>query len=1264
MVSIPYGSFEIGDYLDTFYGESNIRFKTTLFGGTMTISNQAQYSDRGSLATLFVDGGCDYQFNDYNTESTCNYTETCNTNHTTAPTIIPSDQPSAIPSDEPSAVPSNEPSINPTDTPTISPSDQPTVAPSDKPTISPTDRPTLAPIDKPSVNPSERPTTSPYSDPTASPITLSPSDHPSAFPSDEPSDSPTDNPTFSPNANPSSNPSTNPSTNPSGNPITNPSTNPSTNPTTKPSVSPTDGPSVSPSNLPSINPSNLPTLSPTDNSNPSTIPTISPTVYKPNIIIFYIDDFSYTSDMSESYPDTSGFYNDINTTWINKIRNEGFIFPYTYAGGPKCSPSRFALLTGRYPSRSLYGQDKAVNGANNDYDAYNGTEIDVPQSKMNYIDANYSVQNILKEYGGYRTGMVGKWHLLGSATDYCGEQPDYYLNLTQMSNYYANCVDKVQTYGWDWVDGLYIENLMDDNGVYSHNPEWMLDVSQNFMNESIDVYDKPFFLYFAHTLTHTPLGSVAMFDYNYTDTPKGILTGDDIPYPSKVYMPEREDIWNKTVSEGWSANRFDTILKSRWMDETLGGLYKWLKIKGILDNTIIMVMNDHGQGAKESLYEQGIRIMNFIRYPALGGNKTIYDKFLMSNVDVPPTLFDLVGLDLDYLKNTVGYEFDGYSWLNQFKTDNVTNFEYRFAGMYQSRAIVTLEYKYIWRATNDYRDSSKTYPYNDKKHQLYDLIDDGEEQVQLYNNSRYKDDLLWLQGLMIQHLNDTCPLKPYGGTCQTVVNQNNHYLNLDLPTKAPVVRGIPTSQPTDAPITYRYIYDPVSVRHDVDLYGNPGDIEWIEVEDGVYETTLIFDVSYKFFEQNNGDYLNLRTRLHNDSLPSPTMRFKRGNEYRVRLVNNLGPESPNNPSHIMNGYKDPNTTNIHTHGMHISGEYPGDYIFTKVEPGSEHTFIYNVPCDHAGGTMWYHPHHHGSITMQVGAGCAGMLIVEYDQEEEGLPNWLVNMTEYTVVLQMLTLGFMTTISENYTENVYSFEATRYSDRNFVAVNGVYKGYLKINSNEWSMLRMLLIDVNNAMWLNIEGCDLQLIARDGVLIRGLNDTDIPRNVTPDIFLSTASRADIAIYCPGDPVSGIKYYPIVVNHTDEEEVSIIAWIEVDGYDSEIDVELTQFTPIRPNYLSHDFVRYNGELQKYPHKRKAGQTQDYFELQVTSGSLNGELFGGENNYMANISIGTVNEWQVTNIVQDHPLHVHVNHFQLINKSYLYVHCCFLFVFLLFSV
>jgi FtsP/CotA-like multicopper oxidase with cupredoxin domain len=50
-----------------------------------------------------------------------------------------------------------------------------------------------------------------------------------------------------------------------------------------------------------------------------------------------------------------------------------------------------------------------------------------------------------------------------------------------------------------------------------------------------------------------------------------------------------------------------------------------------------------------------------------------------------------------------------------------------------------------------------------------------------------------------------------------------------------------------------------------------------------------------------------------------------------------------------------------------------------VKPGKTYKYTYNIPTNHHPGTYWYHPHNHGSVTLQVGGGALGMLIIDDDK---------------------------------------------------------------------------------------------------------------------------------------------------------------------------------------------------------------------------------------------------------------------------------------------
>ena len=80
--------------------------------------------------------------------------------------------------------------------------------------------------------------------------------------------------------------------------------------------------------------------------------------------------------------------------------------------------------------------------------------------------------------------------------------------------------------------------------------------------------------------------------------------------------------------------------------------------------------------------------------------------------------------------------------------------------------------------------------------------------------------------------------------------------------------------------------------------------------------------------------------------------------------------------HDRDVYSYPNYTNIHLHGLHVSPEGDGDNIFRQCSPQQSLAYQYKIPLDHLSGTFWYHPHFHGSSSLQLASGMAGALIVE------------------------------------------------------------------------------------------------------------------------------------------------------------------------------------------------------------------------------------------------------------------------------------------------
>jgi hypothetical protein len=150
------------------------------------------------------------------------------------------------------------------------------------------------------------------------------------------------------------------------------------------------------------------------------------------------------------------------------------------------------------------------------------------------------------------------------------------------------------------------------------------------------------------------------------------------------------------------------------------------------------------------------------------------------------------------------------------------------------------------------------------------------------------------------------------------------------------------------------------------------------------------------------------------SVPGPLIRVVPGNVYKMTL-RNAGSE----------------TTNLHTHGLHIVGDGDGDDVVREVMGGGNCLdYTWDIKEDHPAGTNWYHAHFHGISERQVGGGAFGMLIVE---ENTVVPSWASN----ELLLQVSV-------------NVYTDE---------MFANGRKNEVIDIAANQWYRLRVSLVNAN-------------------------------------------------------------------------------------------------------------------------------------------------------------------------------------------------------------
>ena len=202
---------------------------------------------------------------------------------------------------------------------------------------------------------------------------------------------------------------------------------------------------------------------------------------KPNIVYIFADDLGY-GDLS-CYG-----AKDINTPNIDQIAKKGIKFTEFYSASSVCSPSRAALLTGRYPQRM---------GINT---------VFFPESFTGIPDTEITIPEILKEKG-YATGIVGKWHL-GHHSKYLPLQHgfDEYFGIP-----YSNDMESVVYMRGNEVESYKVKQ--------QYITKTYTKEVQKFITKN---KDNSFFLYIAHSMPHVPLYASEEF----TGTSKRGLYGD------------------------------------------------------------------------------------------------------------------------------------------------------------------------------------------------------------------------------------------------------------------------------------------------------------------------------------------------------------------------------------------------------------------------------------------------------------------------------------------------------------------------------------------------------------------------------------------------------------------------------------------------------------------------------------------------------------------------------------------------------------------
>jgi arylsulfatase A-like enzyme len=405
---------------------------------------------------------------------------------------------------------------------------------------------------------------------------------------------------------------------------------------------------------------------------------------KPNSVFILADDLGYGE---------LGCYDgtDANTPHLDGLANEGVRCTSGYSAFPVCSPSRAAILTGRYPAR--------IGPSYEDY--YGGGSPGLEP------DRHTTISQLMKE-AGYRTGCFGKWNVSSSTdrTPANGFGFDRWVGIHHNQDYYTHGVnadsDKELAF---YVDGVSMDC---SPGV------WMDTI---FADEAIEFIkankEEPFFVYLPFQAPHDP------------------IQDPDEPYATPV---TKKDIGNRPI----------LVKMIERLDLEVGRVLKTLEEEGLTENTLVIFTSDNGgaqvigrnlplNGAKQMLLEGGVRVPLIVRWPIeLPAGEVFSDP--VSAMDLTATVASAAGV-----RARADQPFDGVDILPALTGEEELDANRPL--FFRRRSIV------YWKGQNAIRQSAvrqgdwkylRTYRGDKYQEALYNLEDDLAESVNLANSNPEK----------------------------------------------------------------------------------------------------------------------------------------------------------------------------------------------------------------------------------------------------------------------------------------------------------------------------------------------------------------------------------------------------------------------------------------------------------------------------------------------------------------------------------------------
>ncbi|VGO22472.1 sulfatase family protein [Pontiella sulfatireligans] len=391
---------------------------------------------------------------------------------------------------------------------------------------------------------------------------------------------------------------------------------------------------------------------------------------KPNVIVLYTDDQKM---------DSFGFIRGkAHTPNIDRLAKTGAYFSNAYASSSVCSPSRYSCLTGQYASRC---------NTENFHESTSAEGMTKVLWNMGIGDDEWTFAKVMQQ-NGYKTGMVGKWHVgHGSKYGHRKQVPNSDPSdpaTKAVLRYNQEIVCKgIADKGFDFVGGVYAGNPNDDKqliktGCNTHAVEWQTKHALDFIEQN---KNEPFVLYYASTLLHVPFPHESLKG-DPRLSPLGLL--DE---PITGILPSREDVIRRAKEAGVTNEK---LWGATWLDDVVGALQQKLADLGLEDDTLILYFNDNGtdDSGKGSCYQGGAHVPMLAYLPGVvqPGERTE----LVSNIDIAPTIFEMCGI-----APPATMHLDGKSIMPLARNEKTEWRDSLYLEIGLTRAVVSGDFKYL-----------------------------------------------------------------------------------------------------------------------------------------------------------------------------------------------------------------------------------------------------------------------------------------------------------------------------------------------------------------------------------------------------------------------------------------------------------------------------------------------------------------------------------------------------------------------------------------